>query len=197
MFLSVLLLFPGVPQVAQAQDLVRAKIGMEIVSDGKSRPARARDRLKLGDSLRILVSPEDDAFVYVIYTDGETASLLNTEQAEQKLQKDSLKVFPSLEDLYQPDGAEGEEKFTIIYSQNPLAEVTAVFNEGEAPHSKWLEVEEKLASKPQVLQAETVEKNLTMGGTVRGDRAEPLVNKLRTSSGKSVIVKQYQFHVKK
>lgn len=38
------------------QELVRAKVGMEILKGDEARPAKSRDRIKLGNQLRVLVS---------------------------------------------------------------------------------------------------------------------------------------------
>ena len=49
------------------QQIVRAKVGMEILKGDEARPAKSRDRIKLGNQLRVLVVPEKESYVYVFH----------------------------------------------------------------------------------------------------------------------------------
>ena len=55
---------------AVAQDRVRAKVGIQVRSGERMAPARTTETVKTGDSLRVYVVPEDDAYVYVVHNDG-------------------------------------------------------------------------------------------------------------------------------
>src|SRR5918912_1152663 len=56
---------------AVAQDRVRAKVGIQVRSGDRTAPARATEMVKTGDSLRVYVVPENDAYVYVVHNDGQ------------------------------------------------------------------------------------------------------------------------------
>jgi len=78
---------PGLTQ----EKIVRAKLGIAITSGKETRPAKSRDSLKTGDSLRIYVHPEESSYVYVVHTDGKAVTLLN--MVEQRVQSSTL-VLP-------------------------------------------------------------------------------------------------------
>jgi hypothetical protein len=69
---------------ALAQDRVRAKVGIQVRSNERTVPAKATETVKTGDSLRVYVVPEDDAYVYVVHNDGKTSSLLNAQDTKTK-----------------------------------------------------------------------------------------------------------------
>ena len=87
-----------------AQETVRAKIGIEILSGDRSVLAKSKARIKVGDQLRVYIIPEVDSHVYVIYSDQKDAVLLNPSTDEQLLSKGNTKIFPSKVSLYEPDG---------------------------------------------------------------------------------------------
>ena len=69
---------------AAGQEVVRAKVGVQILSGDSSRLAKSKDRLKAGNQLRIYVMPEKDSYVYVINSDRKHAVLLNPKMVKQK-----------------------------------------------------------------------------------------------------------------
>src|SRR5207253_10920145 len=66
---------------AVAQDRVRAKVGTQVRSGERTAPAKTTETVKTGDSLRVYVVPENDAYVYVVHNDGKTLTLLNGQNA--------------------------------------------------------------------------------------------------------------------
>ena len=64
---------------AVAQDQVRAKVGIQVHSGNRTAPAKTTETVKTGDSLRVYVMPENDAYVYVVHNDGENVTLLNAQ----------------------------------------------------------------------------------------------------------------------
>jgi len=62
---------------AVAQDQVRAKVGIQVHSGARTAPAKTTETVKTGDSLRVYVVPENDAYVYVVHNDGKNLTLLN------------------------------------------------------------------------------------------------------------------------
>src|SRR6266446_4927066 len=80
---------------ALAQDRVRAKVGIQVRSSERP-PASAKttETVKTGDSLRVYVVPEDDAYVYVVHNDGKTLTLLNAQDTKTKVRKGVPMTLP-------------------------------------------------------------------------------------------------------
>ncbi len=196
--LSFFLITGGIYNVDAQEEKVRAKIGIQIRSGDHIVRAKSQDRLKAGDLIRIYVHPEKTSHVYVIHTDLKEATLLNVVQ--QKTQSSTL-VMPSLQEFYQVDGKSPKETFTIIISPKELHEVLDVLKTGNAPYTRWVEVEKVLLEKSKIDLSQKTEKPFSISGNVRsavgaGD-VDPFVNKLQIFSGRSILVKRYEFRVKK
>lgn len=182
---------------AAGQEVVRAKIGMEILSGDSSRLAKSRDRLKAGNQLRIYVMPEKDSYIYVINADRKHAVLLNPKMAKQKFSKGSLEVFPSKASLYDTGESENRESFTVVCSLQPLAEITDLFAPGAVPFENWMSLEKKLSEKSKISLGEKIDKPFAMAGTVRTGGSSEKVAGLKVYSGIDLLVKSYQFQIKK
>lgn len=214
LILSALLVWGGTSPAISQEKRVRAKIGIQIKSGSRSLGAKAKDRLRSGDLLRLYVHPEFSSYVYVVYTDQKTATLLNLVQ--QKVRSSTL-VMPSIQEFYEVDGKSPEESFIIVCSQKELVKVVDLFSDtGEVSHEKWAEFEKELlaesrinpsqkADKPSgsadTTMAQKVEKPFAMAGNVRGlgvsGTDDPFIKKLQIFSGKSLLVRKYEFRVKK
>ena len=159
--------------------------------------AKSRERLKAGDLIRIYVHPEASSYVYVVHSDQKTVTLLN--MVEQRIQSSTL-VLPSVQEFYQVDGKSPVETFTIICSPDEVKEVSALLS-SQMPHDRWAALEKELAKKGEVELAQKTERPFAIAGNVRGagDAAggDPFVKELQIFSGKSVLVRQYEFSVKK
>ncbi|MBW1707286.1 MAG: hypothetical protein JRJ86_19355 [Deltaproteobacteria bacterium] len=177
---------------------VRAKIGIQIRSGDLVMRAKSRDTLKPGDLLRIYVHPEETSNVYLIHTDHKTATLLNLTQ--QKIHSSTL-VMPSLQEFYQVDGKSDKESFTVICSPNQMTEVQEIFSSGEAPFSRWAEAEKGFIEKSKIDLSQKNKKPFGIAGNVRGaggsDNMDPFVSKLQIFSGRAMLIKRYEFRVKK
>jgi len=196
--LSVFLITGGIYIVDAQEEKVRAKISIQIRSGDHIVRAKSQDRLKAGDLIRIYVHPEKTSHVYVVHSDLKEATLLNVVQ--QKTQSSTL-VMPSLQEFYQVDGKSPKETFTIIISPNELPEVLEVLRTGNVPYSKWVEVEKVLLEKSKIDLSQKTEKPFSISGNVRGavgvGDVDPFVSKLQIFSGRSILVKRYEFRVKK
>ena len=193
-FLIIVSIYPGDAQ----EEKVRAKIGIQIKSGDHIMRAKSQDKLTAGDLIRIYVHPEKTSHVYVIHTDLKEATLLN--MVQQKIQSSTL-VMPSLQEFYQVDGKSPKETFTIIISPNELPEVLEFLGTGNAPYTRWVEVEKVLLEKSKIDLSQKTEKPFSISGNVRsavgaGD-VDPFVSKLQIFSGRSILVKRYEFRVKK
>ena len=189
------LMVSGISAIAQ-EDFVRAKIGVLIKSEDKAIRSKSKGKLKAGDLVRVYVHPEKKAYVYIVHTDSETATLLN---ADQKKAESATLVLPSVQDFYEVDGNSSIENITIICSPNDIKEVSNLFKSGEAPRSKWKALEEKLHKKSKIDLTSKAEKPFSIAGNVRGGSGagDPFLKKLRIYTGKSLLVKRYEFRVKK
>jgi hypothetical protein len=195
--LSVFLINGSISPVSAQEEKVRAKIGIQIKSGDQTKSAKSQDDLNVNDLIRIYVHPEETSYVYVIHTDLKEAALLN--MVQQKSRSSTL-VMPSLQEFYQVDGTSPEETFTIIISPKDLTEVTEVLKNGTAPYKRWIGVEESLIAKSKIDLSQKVEKPFAIAGNVRGganNDIDPFVNNLQIFSGKSLLVKKYEFRVKK
>jgi len=196
--ISAILITDSMNSICAKEDKVRAKIGIQIRSDNSIKRAKSNDRLKAGDLIRIYVHPEKASHVYVVHTDLKKATLLN--MVQQKIQGYTL-VMPSLQEFYQVDGVSPKETFTIIVSPDNLPEALNVLGTGNASYSKWAEVEKVLLEKSKIDLSQDTKKPFSISGNVRGlagtGDVDPFVDKLQIFSGKSILVKRYEFRVKK
>jgi hypothetical protein len=196
--LIVFMISGSVSPVGALEEKVRAKIGLQVRSGDQARSARSQDDLNVNDLIRIYVHPEETSYVYVVHADLKVATLLS--MVQQKSQSSTL-VMPSLQEFYQVDGTSPKETFTVIISPKDLAEVMEVLKNGSAPYEKWIEVEGSLLTKSKIDLSQEVEKPFAIAGNVRGvgttASVDPFANNLQIFSGKSLLVKKYEFRVKK
>ena len=182
-----------------AQDtIIRAKIGIQIRSGDRVVSAKSQDNLNVNDLIRIYVHPEKTSYIYIIHSDLKEANLLN--MVKQKINSPTL-VMPSLQDFFQVDGTSPVETFSIIISPESLPEVIEVLKSGTTAYKNWIKVEEALIEKNKIDLSQNVEKPFSISGNVRGGLGvtivDPFVNELNTFSGDSILVKRYEFRVKK
>lgn len=191
----VLLVLAPMSAISQ-EGTVRAKIGILVKSDGQAaRPARSADRIRALDMLRIYVHPEANAFVYVVHTDRKAVTLLS--MVEHRIHS-STTVLPSIQDFYQVDGRSPVEAFTIICSPSELKELSALTT--RMPYERWTALEADLLKRGEIDLAQRSEKPFAIAGNVRGGKdksQDPFVKDLKIFSGRTVLVKRYEFSVAK
>jgi len=175
---------------AFSQDtIVRAKIGIMTKSGNKSWYLKSQEKLSKGDKLRIYVHPETASYVYIIHTDKKSvSSLISTDQV-----REATLVLPSEKDFYQIDGKSPVEVITIVCSSNEVKELSPL-KTSELSYRQWASIEEKLINRSKIELGQIVEKSIPIAGGVRGGPPE---SSMQTFSGKSLIVKKYEFSVKK
>jgi hypothetical protein len=184
---------PGLSQ----EKIVRAKVGILVKSGDQIQKAKSKDRLKAGDLVRIYVHPEVSSYVYVVHSDLKTVTLLN--MVEQRIQSSTL-VLPSVQEFYQVDGKSAVETFTVICSPDEVKAVSALVN-AQMTTERWDNLQRELAKKGELELVDKSERPFAIAGNVRGagDAAggDAFVKELQIFSGKSVLVRQYEFSVKK
>lgn len=178
-------------------NLVRAKIGIKIESRGSQRMARASDRIRSGDMVRIYAHPEKAAYIYVIYTDKKQVTLLTI--VEQTIQGSTL-VLPSVDEYYEIDGSSRTEIFTIICSPTALKQIPALIQSNDS-HEKWAALENELKDKSKINLTQKSELPFSIAGNVRSagpaTGGRKILQDLKIYSGKHLVVKRYEFKVKK
>lgn len=177
---------------------VRAKIGIKISSGGAVEKAKSRGTLSIGDLLRIYVHPEANAYIYVVHSDLTVATLLNV--VEQKINKSSTLVMPSLLNSYQVNGESLQETFTIICSPVKLSQMEGLIKNRTLPHTQWVKIETELLQNSKIDLSDNTEKPFALAGNVRGmdsTDSSDFAGGLPIFSGKGVLVKRYEFSVKK
>jgi hypothetical protein len=110
-------------------------------------------------------------------------------------------VMPSLQEYYQVDGESRNETITIIISPNEITELIHLLQNENSSYEKWTELEKRLIAKGKIELSKDIDKPFSITGNVRGtasiDDVDPFVKKLQIFSGKSILVKKYEFKVKK
>ncbi len=179
-------------------EMVRAKIGIQINSEDSYSMAKSKDKLKSGDLLRIYVHPEKASFIYVIYSDKNKVNFLNI--VEQKVLASTL-VLPSVNEYYQVDGNNPFEIFTIICSPTELSQINKAVNSDNS-YEAWAALEKELIQKSKIILTEKSPiPFVILGQTARGDSKSTMNDysekKLHIFSGNFFVLKQYEFKVKK
>jgi len=197
-FLSIFLITGSIYSVCAEEEKVRAKIGIQIKSGDRIVRAKSNDRLKKGDLLRIYLHPEEASHVYIVHTDLKNVTFLNEDQ--QKIQSSTL-MMPSPRDYYEVDGESSTETITIIVSPNEVPELLKKLEQQNKSYAGWLEYENILIEKGKIDLSTSTVKPFPMAGNVRGlpgaSDIDPFMKELQIFSGKSILVKKYEFKVKK
>ncbi|MCP4022184.1 MAG: DUF4384 domain-containing protein [Desulfobacteraceae bacterium] len=196
-FVTISLFFLNSGTSFAQSSLIRAKIGIQISSGEKLKLAKSRDRLKTGDLIRIVIHPEKASYIYVIYSDKNIVSLLS--MVEQKIKSSTL-VLPSVNDYYQIDGKSSFETFAIIISSKGISEIQSIF-QSNPTIEKWSLLEQELKQKSKIKLNEKSDAPFAIAGNVRGgissDPTKSVLKDLKIFSGNGMIVKKYEFKVKK
>ena len=198
---------------AESLKLFRATIGIKIhyctasksdrlllcknSTNWQNRKAKVNDRLRSGDQLTVYVKPEENSFVYLINSNSKTASLITFGSNQNNVSARSLRVFPSLKESYQVDGNEDVELFSIICSSKKLPRLNQLFSGGAVAVEKWRTLENIFIEDNQIITPSKPEEQLQFGGSLRSPDSNPFIKTLSVSSGKALIVRRYQFDVKK
>jgi len=184
-FFTILMTIPAFPQ----DGIVRAKIGIMAKSGDKSWYVRSKEKLSKGDMLRIYIRPEKASHVYIIHTDMKSVTLLfNKSQV-----RETMLVVPSEKDFYQIDGDSLVEVFIIVCSPKEVKELSPM-KTSALSCEQWASIEEELINRSKIELRQTVERSIPIAGLVRGVQPEPSI---QTFSGRSLIIKKYEFSVKK
>ena len=175
-------------------DTIKARIAILHRAGEIYNPLKTRDRLRVGEMLRIFVLPITDCFAYIIHSSNEESTLLG--KANVKAGKDTL-ILPSPLDFYVFDEAGVEEKITIICSAEKLSEIESLFKKkGYASAQSWKSVETKIISQNKPNLSETSDKPFPMAGNVSSVN-EDFIETMNYFEGNKVIIRRYEIEIKK
>lgn len=153
--------------VAFAQDMVSARLGIQIHAQERVSWAKATERLTSSDKLRIYIAAKEDAYIYVVHTDERIARpLIN----ERRVKKDTLITLPSDDNqFFQFDGSNKKESITIICSLTRRVDILDLLKSGNVPHTKWTDVEKELVTASKIVLGgkPSSQKRILIGGSVR------------------------------
>jgi len=188
---------PSPAPVPKSENAASAKIGIIIDSGEQCIHARGLEKLKRGDRFRIYVQSVEACHIYVIHTDHKTATLLTTFEAKKA---GDLLVLPGQSEWYEADGESPVEAFTIICSTAKLDDLSAVFG-SRVSYESWAPMELELLKRGKNDLSQKPDKPFPITGNVRAlsgvNKDDPFIGGLPTYSGTTLLVKRYEFNVKK
>jgi hypothetical protein len=170
------------------ENIIRAKIGIMAQTGTKAWYAKSQERVAPGAKLRVYVHPEANAYVYVVHTDKKAVSLL-----VQKRVRAEMLVAPSEKGAYQIDGESTTELFTVVCSAGEVPELSSM-QDKPVSYGEWASLEKTLIKRGKIELGQPMEKPIAIAGGVRGNLSD---RSLQTYSARSLIVKKYEFSVKK
>ncbi len=200
-WMCVCMVLTGTVAVAEeSQDLVRAKIGIQIRTEEGSRLAKSFERLHAGDQLAIYVQPEPEpASIYVLHSSEKQKVTWLNQGIQYKVMMNNILRIPG-RGFLEVDGKSALEEIIIICSPNELADLENHLKNGGFSYEDWTKYKNSLDKKMIDLSG-SLEKPLNMAGTVR-----PLPDtfwkvyaeekeEIRIFSGNSLVMKRYTFEV--
>lgn len=191
------LLAAGATAVFSQTGTLSARIGILIDSGEHLIRARGQERIKLGDRFRIYVQSEEACHVYVVHTDRKTVTLLG---AFEEVSPGAQIVLPGLQEFYEADGKSPIEDFTIICSAVKLNDISALFN-SKVTCERWAAMEKKLLEQGKINLSQNPDKPSPIDGNVReltsGKKDNSIIRELPIYSGNTILVKRYEFDIKK
>lgn len=191
-----LLCLGSVVRADESPEIVRAKIGIQVRSGDEVRRATALEQVKAGDQLRIyLIAEPESAYIYIIHANQDAVARLNYKEGQRKVAGGFPVMLPSMDKdtFYTIDGENPQESITTICSPMPLVEVEALLNSEDLSYERWLEVEKALVDQSYIDLRDQVVKPWIIAGGVRS--ADPFLGELQIFSGKSLVVRKYEFRV--
>lgn len=123
----------------------------------------ARQRFKIGDQFLLTVQAQTTCYIYVINqgpTGTITCLLPDREGQPPKLQRGQIKVFPCGNDAFEFQEPAGDEKFYVVATAEPVADLDALASAVCQQDEALLTTEQKELKKKIVSQGVSVLKSL-------------------------------------
>ncbi|MBF0202389.1 MAG: hypothetical protein HQK66_13995 [Desulfamplus sp.] len=196
--------FPVIGETgSQESNIIRAKIGIQVISGERTFTARGRQPLTPGDLIRLYIHTEKECYIYVIHTDHHSVELMNI--TEQKIQSSTL-ILPSAQTCYAIEGRHDRQRLTIICTPDKLTELADI--ESNPPeYEEWVSLETRLQKRSSMLVTDEMPSPIALGGATRGGMSRKtsedhgnvstFLRELPTFSGKGLLIRTYEFHIQK
>lgn len=186
----------GWVQTDAAPRRLSARIGVKIMSGADAaRAATPINRIQKGDRVAVYLEPRQAGFFYIIESHGKRARLLQRGPA------------PKARKVRAPERPHalggGESRLHVILAPGRLAAVEGLFARGDVPTERWRTLALELERAGRMGLTDTSPRPIPVAAGVRGMgdeqtrdlAADPFFRKLRTYSGRGLIVREYRFHL--
>jgi hypothetical protein len=177
---------------------VRARVGIQVVSEGRTFRAGPNETLRAGDFVRIYVFPDTVSHVYILHTDGGQTSILYHE--ELGIGSKPV-ILPSSKTYYRIDGNSSLEHFSIIVSPWDVEELQGA-DRNPMSYDRLVAVEKQLTNKDSLDLSIKPREKILLAGNVRGlktdsETVDPFLIDSPKYTGKGILVKPYEFTIQK
>jgi hypothetical protein len=159
-----------------ASDSIKAKIAILHKAGDNYSSLRSKDRLRAGEMLRIFIEPVNKCYVYVVHADIKEATLLYGNDSPVV---NNILLLPSESDYYVFDDSSPEERIIIFCSARKSAELEKLFNKKET-----------------ISRNDKTDKPFPIAGNVSALNDE-FLDQVQTFVGKNVLIRKYEFEIKK
>ncbi len=196
----------NIASAEEVENIIRAKIAVQIRSEAKSRLARSTDRVKEKEQIAIYVQPEPNpAYIYLLYSNDQQKVSWLIQGVQYKVVINKILRIPE-KAFFNIDGESKSEEIIIVCSPTELPELESLLKTEDLSYEKWSEYKQQLVAQSQIVQIDTFEKPLNIAGTARNAFKKPLSpppppfwqeheGKIKIFSGKSLVVTNYKFEV--
>ena len=148
------------------KDRIKAKIGIRLEDKNGLRKAKAIDKISVGDKLSIYVKAWKDSYVYIINLNKTNATLLNSKNNDQKMNKGVGKIFMGEGSGYSPDGLSRKDALVVIVSPNENNKIIELFSSGPVTSNKWNMNEEEIMLDNSLIPHSKIQEHMGFGGSL-------------------------------
>ncbi|WP_321492919.1 hypothetical protein [uncultured Desulfobacter sp.] len=180
---------------AFGQDFVRGKLGIFVKTDQKEYQAKKNNEIAPGTFLRLFLFPEKNCFIYSFHSDGNSVEALHPPR--QIITRDSL-ILPASNTFYEIGAEDKTASFYLIISSEPISELNRIST--KLPVEQWGKIQRDLMKKSRILDNPDNNLPFSLAGNVRGEEDSfnaSFIDKLPVSSGRKLILRTYDFQIKK
>lgn len=179
---------------AESKKVVIAELGVEIFEDDKFvRWAKSHDELSASNQFRIHIVPRQDCYLYLVFNEDDNFSLKysNKSKGGQEV------ILPASSSFYGVDSGQKKQRVTIVCSPEKNEEIEGIFGVFGA-ETDWKIKEKEIIKSSKISFEEATDKPVNIGGSINGfaPASAPKV-RMFPYRGKSLLVKKYEFSVKK
>jgi len=178
---------------AERQDTIKAKIAILHKGGDEYTTLRNNDRIRAGEMLRVFVQPSNPGYVYVIHTDNKESTLLLKKQVKNK---NEIIILPTENDFYVFDESSPTAKITVFCSLKKIDDIEKLFDKETKESKLWNSLEEKVIKKNKKNLSDKTDKPFPIAGNVSSVN-ENFLEQIQTLSGKSILIRKYEFEIKK